>query len=418
VCHAFCIGCVSSDVRVRMRVLRCSWIAQVDRSQRRRMLSGSLVDSIFRLLQSHLSTMSAPSSSVGPRETRHAMKLRHKSELKTLMSAAAKGIGAKKKQKEDAAALELVHAEQMKDLERKELEDKEREEGGGDGGAAEDKPQEDGESNDAPSSSLASPPAASSAGGAKVPSRAQKKKAAALAKDAARSAELREQTKDMVDLRGVEDASIAQHLAGKTERKMRVREMVSDGHCLYRAVADQVQRHHLTAELPLNDNAHPFLALRQLAAQYIDAHRSEFEAFMLLEDAAGNPIELNDVAWKKYLRDLVSEDLAVWGGHNEVVALSKVLRRPIVIWSADGKMEVGEEFRVDQTAATAAAASPASSASSPSPSPDTHPLHISFHQHYYGLGAHYNSVIADEEADAAEEFATGSSDAAASTSMQ
>lgn len=313
------------------------------------------------------------------------MKLRHKAEMKALMAMAAKGIGAKKKQKEDATALEAAQNVQMQELERKEQAEKDAEESGDADGAA--TTSADGESESASASASVAPSSSSSSSSSapsgRVPSRAQKKKAAAAAKDQARQAELRELTKDMKDERGEEDAKIAQHMAAEAV-KLRVREMVSDGHCLYRAVADQAHRLGMQAELDIQDTRPPFMAARSLAARYIDGHRSDFEAFLLPEDENGNLIPLDANSWKKYLSDLVNEELAVWGGHNEVVALSKALRRPIIIWSADGRMEVGEEFRVANG--------------------DLQPMHISFHQHYYGLGAHYNSVITDAEADEAEEF--------------
>lgn len=313
------------------------------------------------------------------------MKLRQKAELKALLAAPAKGIGAKKKQKEDAAALEAKHAEQVKEFDRREKEEAEREAAGEAGGAT----GEEAASNDADAPESAPAAAAAAAPSAKQPSRAQKKKAAKADKEKNRAAELREMTKDMVDARGVEDAAIAQHLAKDTTQRLRVREMVSDGHCLYRAVADQAERQQVDPAL-VSDAASAFLALRRLTASYIDAHRGDFEAFMIVEDENGRALDLTESTWKKYLADLVNEELAVWGGHTEVVALSKALRRPIVIWSADGRMEVGEEFRNQDNAVA--------------------PLHISFHQHYYGLGSHYNSVVVDEEADAAEKFAAGESD--------
>lgn len=346
------------------------------------------------------------------------MKLRHKAELKALMAQAAKGIGAKKKQKEDAAEMEKQQAEQMKELERKEKEEKESEENGGEAAAApaEAAPTAD----DAASASAASSSSAtaSSAAASKQPSRAQQKKARAAEKEKARSSELKEMTKDMVDARGNEDKAIRERMEKEqasrpSTGKLRVREMVSDGHCLYRAVADQVHRHHLQRDLALNDNVHPFMAMRQLAADYISQHRSEFEPFMLVEDADGKALELTEETWRAYLKDLVDEELAVWGGHQEAVALSKALKRCIVIWSADGRMEVGEEFQATPTtasppppAAAAAAADPAASSPS-SPAPDQLPIQISFHQHYYGLGAHYNSVVTDEEADDQEAFEKG-----------
>ena len=364
-----------------------------------------------------MSSPAAAPASAAPRETRHALKLRHKAELKTLLSAPAKGIGAKKAQKDAATALEAKHAKEMEEFEAREKAEKEKEEAGEAAatataaGAADD--EELSASAASPVSASAAAPATSSSS-SKQPSRAQQKKAKSAAKDAARMAELRAETSGMTDYRGQENAAIAARLGPIHQR---VKEMVSDGHCLYRAVYDQLRELHLDAQTKLNDNAHPFMAVRQLCADYMRRHRDEFAPFML-SDA---DLPLTDAEWETYLRDLVDEQKAVWGGHTEVVAMSKMLRRPIEIYSAEAKMEVGEEF-----AAAAAASSPAAAASvdaasaavaslalsspaspSPSPAPPSVPLRISFHKHYFGLGNHYNSVVHDdkEEADEAHEQA-------------
>lgn len=291
------------------------------------------------------------------------MKLRHKAELKALMAQPAKGFGGKKKQKEDAAALEAQHKLQLAELDKA---DKEAEEQGEDAQAA------GGEAEDASAKPESAAAGASfslmpteSAG----PSRAQQKRAQKAAKEKARLQELREETKDMADLRGDENRAIAALL---DKQQMAVREIVSDGHCLYRAVGDQALRKGLGEALAIGSLDRSHVSMRDLAAAYIDSNRDEFAAFMEWEDeaAAGS-----DGAWKQYLSQLRSEDAAVWGGQLEVAALSKALRKPIVIWSANGRMEIGEDLAAD----------------------GNEPLHISFHQHYYGLGNHYNSVVPAEK---------------------
>ena len=333
-------------------------------------------------------------SGVAPvRETRHAMKLRHKAELKALLAAPAKGIGAKKAQKDAATALEAKQAVEVAEFDAREAKEKADDEAGEAGAAA---PAAAAADAAADGGDDAEEESSASAGGKQL-SRAQQKKARAAAKDAARMAELRAETAGMKDERGDENAAIAALLR---PRALHVKEMVSDGHCLYRALYDQSRAHNLQRELALNDNAPPFMALRQLCAQYMRAHRDDFAPFMLAEDS-DEP--LSDAQWERYLTELVDEQRAVWGGHTEIVALSKVLQRPINIWSAQGKMSVGEEF----AAIAPAAAAPAASTSSPSasPSPDSDALDISFHRHYFGLGNHYNSVVCDDEPDEFDEQA-------------
>lgn len=73
-------------------------------------------------------------------------------------------------------------------------------------------------------------------------------------------------------------------------------------------------------------------------------------------------------AVKSYCSRLVST--AMWGGQPEVQALCAVLRHPITVFQAESApLHAGTEFE------------PAA------------PLTISFHQRYYVLGDHYNSVV-------------------------
>lgn len=343
--------------------------------------------------------MSSPAAATAaPRETRHGLKLRHKAELKLLLSAPAKGIGAKKAQKDAATALEAKQAKEMEEFDAREKAEKEKEEAGDASDPAVSTAAAD---DDELSANAASPVAAAAtpaaASSSKQPSRAQKKKAKSAAKDAARMAELRAESSGMTDFRGQENKAIQARLQPIHQR---VKEMVSDGHCLYRAVYDQLRELHLDAQTKLNDNAHPFMAVRQLCAEYMRHHRDEFAPFML-SDA---DMPLTDAEWEAYLRDLVDEQKAVWGGHTEVVALSKMLKRKIEIYSAEAKMDVGEEFApaassasVDAASAGVASMALSSPSPSPSPAPPSVPLRISFHKHYFGLGNHYNSVVHDEE---------------------
>ncbi len=69
------------------------------------------------------------------------------------------------------------------------------------------------------------------------------------------------------------------------------------------------------------------------------------------------------------------EGTAAWGGQLELRALAHVLRRRICVFSAHlPTVEMGEEY------AAAGGAPP--------------PLRVAYQQHAYGLGEHYNSVVA------------------------
>ena len=79
-------------------------------------------------------------------------------------------------------------------------------------------------------------------------------------------------------------------------------------------------------------------------------------------------------------RKVESCTLSEWGGELEIQALSRCLRESVLVYSADapelrmspeGPGGAGEEGDADRRP----------------------PLRISYHKHYYALGAHYNSVV-------------------------
>jgi OTU domain-containing protein 6 len=88
-----------------------------------------------------------------------------------------------------------------------------------------------------------------------------------------------------------------------------------------------------------------------MAADYILTHIQDFGAFIEGEiDIYCNDIRQN-----------------AWGGHIEILALSKALDKQIQIIQTDSDITVGDTGDL---------------------------LIITYHKHEYGLGEHYNSVIA------------------------
>ena len=137
---------------------------------------------------------------------------------------------------------------------------------------------------------------------------------------------------------------------------LRIALIKSDGHCLYRAVAQQLavtgRQPHATEE--------DFRDVRQRAAHFLRSHADTYMPFI----EADNPEEYNSYC------DTV-QNTAEWGGQVELQALSESLEVPIEVWKAtEAPLSLGSEY------------------------PGT-PLRVSFHEHYYALGAHYNSVISD-----------------------
>eukprot|EP00455_Lapot_gusevi_P011105 TRINITY_DN15108_c0_g1_i2.p1 TRINITY_DN15108_c0_g1~~TRINITY_DN15108_c0_g1_i2.p1 ORF type:complete len:186 (-),score=57.16 TRINITY_DN15108_c0_g1_i2:116-637(-) len=171
--------------------------------------------------------------------------------------------------------------------------------------------------------------------------------------------------KDRVDDKEVENERLRKRLQ---PLGLTVSEVLSDGHCLYRALAHQLQ----LLQQPIAAPA--FMTLRRLASEYMRAHPDDFLPFLTTDDGD----ILSPEGFECYVSDIVSEEKCVWGGQPEIVALSAALQRPITVYQARD-----EPLAVQP----------------PSPSQET-PLRVSFHEHYFGLGAHYNSVVpiaAEEE---------------------
>ncbi|GBG34154.1 OTU domain-containing protein 6B [Hondaea fermentalgiana] len=139
-----------------------------------------------------------------------------------------------------------------------------------------------------------------------------------------------------------------------------LKEVEADGHCLYRAVADQLIQKKQTS---VGESKEPHKLLRTMCAQYMRTHRPLFEPFIALDDEGG---EQGAHSFEEYL-DTV-QNSAEWGGQLELRALAGALQTPIEVYAADGPMVImGEDFTGE-------------------------PLRVSFHQHFLTLGEHYNSV--------------------------
>ncbi|KAL6049112.1 OTU domain-containing protein 6B [Balamuthia mandrillaris] len=100
--------------------------------------------------------------------------------------------------------------------------------------------------------------------------------------------------------------------------------------------------------------------LRTETAAYMLTHADDFKPFVDLEEDTHESFE----AYCEAIKSTSS-----WGGQLELKALTHYLRVPILIHSAySPDVVMGEEY-------------------------EGSPLHLSFHQHYYTLGEHYNSVV-------------------------
>ncbi|KAK0824455.1 OTU protein [Friedmanniomyces endolithicus] len=160
-----------------------------------------------------------------------------------------------------------------------------------------------------------------------------------------------EEAKDLPDLKRQERARM---LGPMAERGLREKEIRADGHCLYAAVADQLEQ----LEIPLGSGSGEaggpaYKAVRAAAAEYIERHPDEFEPF--LEE----PIE-------GYLYKI--RETGEWGGQLELMALAKFYGVDIHVLQDFGRVEkiggAGKEQAV----------------------------WLSYYKHGFGLGEHYNSL--------------------------
>jgi OTU domain-containing protein 6 len=177
-------------------------------------------------------------------------------------------------------------------------------------------------------------------------------------------------------LRQIELERIQQQL---TPLGLEIVEILSDGHCLYRAVAahcgksyqeirklylivatnnEKGRKSHSSHAIPVMPGT--------LCADTLLKNETEFAPFCEYEDGKVS----NFADYVERVRN--SSD---WGGHLELRALSLALRKQIVVYSAQSmeplliQPDDGEGVETDD------------------------PIRLSYHLNYYALGEHYNQVV-------------------------
>ncbi|XP_022771004.1 OTU domain-containing protein 6B-like isoform X2 [Durio zibethinus] len=168
------------------------------------------------------------------------------------------------------------------------------------------------------------------------PSKGAKRREKRAQQEAAREQRIQEEQSNIVSDRMIEDE--------KLERKLEplgftINEIKPDGHCLYRAVEDQLAL--LSGENTVDGDSDDSLAER----------------------------------FENYCREV--ESTAAWGGQLELGALTHCLRKHIMIFSGSfPDVEMGKEYKSDGGSSSADGT-----------------IRLSYHRHAFGLGEHYNSVI-------------------------
>ena len=185
--------------------------------------------------------------------------------------------------------------------------------------------------------------------------------------DAAREQRIQEEQSNLVSDRVIEDEKLEKKLEpfGLT-----IKEIKPDGHCLYRAIQDQL------AHLSGGSSPYTYQQLREMVAAYMRKHASDFLPFFLSENPAdGDSDDSLAARFENYCKEV--ESTAAWGGQLELGALTHCLKKPIKIYSGSfPDVEMGKEYKSDSGTG--------SSDSS---------IMLSYHKHAFGLGEHYNSVV-------------------------
>ncbi|KAG6542239.1 hypothetical protein Mapa_016367 [Marchantia paleacea] len=200
------------------------------------------------------------------------------------------------------------------------------------------------------------------------PSKGQKWRDRRAQQEAEREQRIQEEQNNVVSERVLED----QQLEGKLgPLGYTLKEIKSDGHCLYRAVEDQIGLHPELVQ-------YSYQELRLLAANYMRTHADDFMPFIGAETTEGdNPDDTLQTKFERYCGEV--ESTAAWGGQLELGALSHAMKKHIVVYSAAlPDVEMGKEYKED----------------TPEGAPLLNPsVRVSYHRHAFGLGEHYNSVI-------------------------
>lgn len=222
-----------------------------------------------------------------------------------------------------------------------------------------------------------STPGPSSASNTKKPNRQKARLARRAAEQAAQSAAAAEEAATQTNYRGNE-----QEVMDAVFKKLGLKEIevTPDGHCLYSAVAKQLDESGLglrpdpsrivlqpstqsridTVASPQHDG---YRAVRAVKADFIMEHKEDFEAFM------EEPLE-------SYTRKI--KLTAEWGGQLELQAIARAYGVEINVVQKDGRMEkieCGDSDSFDEEEKRKRV------------------IWLAYYRHTYGLGEHYNALV-------------------------
>ncbi|KAF6146439.1 hypothetical protein GIB67_037739 [Kingdonia uniflora] len=202
-----------------------------------------------------------------------------------------------------------------------------------------------------------------SLGNSSKPNKGLKRREKRAQEEAAREQRIEEEQSNIVSTRMVEDDKLKKKLE---PLGLSVVEIKPDGHCLFRAVEDQLN------EISGGSSPYTYQELREMVARYMREHAEDFLPFFLTENEidADTDCSLSE-RFEKYCKE--TESTAAWGGQLELGALTHCMRKHIVVYSGSfPDVEMGKEYKSENGINSS--------------------IKLSYHKHAFGLGEHYNSV--------------------------
>ena len=184
---------------------------------------------------------------------------------------------------------------------------------------------------------------------AKKPNRQKARLARRAAEQEAAAETAAEEAANLPDRRAAEKEKMSEEIEkrGLVEKDIR-----SDGHCLYAAIADQLEQKGASlgaSECPA------YKAVRHKAATFIEDHADDFVPF--LEE----PLD-------QYLVKI--RDTGEWGGQLELSALARAYGLNINVLQGEGRVEM----------------------ITPDKPNESQEVWLAYYRHSFGLGEHYNSL--------------------------
>lgn len=206
---------------------------------------------------------------------------------------------------------------------------------------------------------------------------AEKKRQKELEKKLEREKLMREAENNPNSAKNLEIKAIEEVLS---QNQQRIKEVDADGNCLYRAIADQIhyiklplvnllkQRLELGLDLEQGlelrideDETIDYQTIRKICAFSIRKYKDHFLPFLGIDE---------DEEFEHYVRKV--ESSFEWGGQIELQAFSSI---------------TGIAIRVVQSG------NPSIILIQPFDKEGDFTITLSYHKHYYSLGAHYNSIV-------------------------